>query len=219
MEFELRELSADDSCNALSLGDEEFRPLKTFLRKDAKRLHLGNLARTFVLVEQDKRRVYAYITTVCTHIAVEKFTAGNPVDDENYRYDDYPAVKLARLAVDESLKLQSIGSQLVDFVVGLAIDFIMPHAGCRFMVVDAKAKSVAFYLKKGFVRVGEPATEAIGAEPVSKNQTRPPDQAAGAAEAADRQHTTMFIDLHRLPAAQEQASQPRRYTLKSPARN
>lgn len=172
MSYELRALSDDDGCNALSLGDPAFQPLKSFLRKEAKRLHRTNLAKTFVIVEKGQSRVLAYVTMVCTHVAVEQFQEPAPVDE--YRYADYPAVKLARLAVDTSLQSQGIGSQLVDFVVGSATEHIMPHAGCRFMVVDAKRQSVDFYERKGFVRIGE---SIDGAEVT----------------------TTMFIDLHRLP--------------------
>ena len=52
-----------------------------------------------------------------------------PFDD--FRYQDYPAIKLARLSVDASLQGKGIGSQLVDFVIGL--------------VVVAKPTSVSFY--------------------------------------------------------------------------
>lgn len=172
MPHEIRALADDDGCNALSLGDQALVPLKTFLRREAKRLHKANLAKTFVLVEAGQTRVLAYVTLVCTHIAVEQVQA--PIGDD-FRYADYPAVKLARLAVDASLQGQGVGTQLVDFVVALTEEFIMPHAGCRFLVVDSKANSVGFYLRKGFVRIGEA-----------------PDGQAG--------FTTMFVDLHRLPA-------------------
>ena len=174
MTFELRELSPDDGCNALSLGDPAFAPLKTFLRKEAKRLHQEHLARTFVLVRRGETKVLAYITTLCTHVAVEQFDNHGAVVD-GFRYKDYPAIKLARLAVDASLKRQGIGSQLVDFVIGLIAQHVMPHTGCRFLVVDAKPQSISFYTAKGF-------------------------QPIGAHQAGESDTTTMFIDLRRLAA-------------------
>lgn len=172
--FELRELQTGDGCSSLSLGDAALTPLKTFLRKEAKKLHQEDLAKTFVLVRQGEVRVQAYVTTLCTHVAVQQFDEPAPVD--GFRYKDYPAVKLARLAVDAGLQGQGIGSQLVDFVIGLVLQHIMPHTGCRFLVVDAKSDSVSFYERKGFGRMG----------PV-----------------VDGEHTftTMFIDLHRLRAS------------------
>lgn len=153
MGFELRELSPSDGCNALSLGDQAFTPLKSFLRKEAKKLHQEHLARTFVLVRRGEATVLAYITTLCTHVAVQQF--GEPMVLDGFRYKDYPAIKLARLAVDSSLKRQGIGSQLVDFVIGLITEHVMPYTGCRFLVVDSKNESVNFYLSKGFLPIGE----------------------------------------------------------------
>ncbi|MFX1677654.1 GNAT family N-acetyltransferase [Mitsuaria sp. CC2] len=173
MPYELRALDDGDGCNALSLGDQTLVPLKTFLRKEAKRLHKDNLAKTFVLVERGETRVLAYITLVCTHVSVQQFGGPAPVD--GFRYADYPAVKLARLAVDSELQGQGVGAQLVDFAVGLAEEHIMPYAGCRFLVVDAKPNSVGFYQRKGFTKMGE-AADVVGS------------------------FTTMFVDLNRLPA-------------------
>ncbi|WP_431102270.1 GNAT family N-acetyltransferase [Roseateles noduli] len=174
MSYELRALDETDGCNALSLGDQNLVPLKTFLRKEAKRLHKDNLAKTFVMVEFGETRVLAYITLVCTHVSVQQFGGPAPVD--GFRYADYPAVKLARLAVDSGLQGQGVGGQLVDFAIGLAEEHIMPYAGCRFLVVDAKPNSVGFYLRKGFSKMGEDADEV-------------------------NSFTTMFVDLHRLPAS------------------
>lgn len=153
MGYELRELSPADGCNALSLGGPTFTPLKIFLRKEAKKLHQEHLARTFVLVPKGESKVLAYITTLCTHVAVEQFDEREAILDD-FRYKDYPAIKLARLAVDASLKRQGVGSQLVDFVIGLITDYVMPHTGCRFLVVDSKPESVNFYVAKGFIPIG-----------------------------------------------------------------
>ena len=86
MTYELRELRPDDGCNALSLGDPAFAPLKTFLRKEAKKLHREDLAKTFVLVETGQNRVLAYVTTLCTHVSVQQFDQPDQVED--FRYKD-----------------------------------------------------------------------------------------------------------------------------------
>lgn len=155
MDYELRELAPNDGCNSLSLGSLAFAPLKSFLRKEAKKLHQEHLARTYVIVPKGQDKVLAYVTTLCTHVAVEQFDATAVLD--GFRYKDYPAIKLARLAVDTSLQGQGVGSQLVDFVIGLATEHVMPYTGCRFLVVDAKPDSVAFYKGKGFLPIGQHA--------------------------------------------------------------
>jgi predicted N-acetyltransferase YhbS len=168
--LEFRELHPDDVCTALSLGDAAFTPLKIFLRKEAKRLHKDNLARTYVVVEQCGNRVLGYVTTLCTQISTELLLNTVPIQD--FRYKDYSAIKLARLAVDASLQGQGVGGQLVELVIGLLTDHVMPRTGCRFLVVDSKIESVGFYERKGFIKVG-------------------------AISVGDRGHTTMVIDLIR----------------------
>lgn len=171
--YELRELTVDDGCRALSLGDPTLTPLKTFLQREAKKLHRENLAKTFVLVKKGEARVLAYVTTLCTHVAVEQFDESAQI--EGFRYLDYPAIKLARLAVDTHLQRQGVGGQLVDFVIGLTVEHVMRHTGCRFLVVDAKPTSISFYERKGFSRIGQAADGECAL-------------------------TTMFIDLHRIPS-------------------
>jgi len=171
VKLQLRGLDPSDGCSALKLGDEIYAPLKSFLKKEAKKLHKENLARTFVLVEEGKTRVWAYITTLCTQVSVEQFVEPALVD--GFRYKDYPAIRLARLAVDKDVQRAGAGSQLIDFVLGLAVEHIMPHTGCRFLIVDSKAPSVSYYTKKGFRKIG----------PVADG---------------DGQLTSMYIDLNRL---------------------
>jgi len=174
LELSLRLLDPGDGCRSLKLGSPDLVVLKTFLQKEAKELHKRDLAKTFVLVEQDETRVWAYVTLLCTHVQVEDFRQPPDVD-VRYRYRQYPALKLARLAVDSSLQGQHIGSALVDFALGLAVEQVMPHVGCRFLVLDAKPNSVSFYERKGFSHMGAVAD-------------------------GGQNLTAMFIDLHKLKA-------------------
>ena len=166
----LRELQQGEGCSALRLLDPALTPLKTFLRKESKHLHQSHLARTFVIVKTGQTRVMAYVTTLCTQISVEQFRDQVPI--ESFKYKDCPAIKLARLAIDAELQRKGVGSRLVDFVIGLAVERIMPHTGCRFLVVDAKPQSVSFYEHKGFKKIGEAGADGLSS-------------------------TSMFIDLHR----------------------
>ena len=153
MALAIRALDAADNCSSLSLGEASLQRLKTFLKRDAQRYHRENVARTFVVTETGQRKVKAYLTLVCTHVEVGSFEAAPPL--EGYRHKEFPAVKLARLAVDSSLQRQGIGGQLVDFALGIVIEQVMPHAGCRFLILDAKPTSVSFYKAKGFKTIGD----------------------------------------------------------------
>lgn len=38
----------------------------------------------------------------------------------------------------------------METAIGIVLLSIVPHAGCRFMILDAKPKSIPFYKKIGF---------------------------------------------------------------------
>lgn len=142
-----REIRPDDSVSGLSLGDAEFTPLKAFLRKCARRYHTECLAKTYVYVTTDDRpKVVGYISLICSQIEID---GGHPAV-EDYEYKDIPAVKVARLAVDHRFRGNALGKKLVSVAVALAKEQVMPHVGCRFLVVDSKKGSVDFYKKRGF---------------------------------------------------------------------
>ena len=65
------------------------------------------------------------------------------------RLKSYLAVKICRFAVDLSMKGQSVGSFLLNFIKSYFLDD--NKTGCRFITVDAYAAAVPFYLKNGFV--------------------------------------------------------------------
>lgn len=144
-EYELRQLQPGDKFTGLKFGDEAFTPLKTFVRVHAQTYSDQLLARTYVLAERE--RVVAYVTMVCGEIASEREMAD--LEGADYKYDHYPAVKIARLAVTKKLQDKKLGRLLVEFCLGRSLE-ISAIAGCRFVVVDAKRASVPFYEKVGF---------------------------------------------------------------------
>jgi GNAT superfamily N-acetyltransferase len=149
----LRAIEPGDTFTGFSLGDPAFNPLKTFLRRDAQKYHVEDLGRTYGLFEdrEPKRIIRAYITLVCGEIEVQ---AGQPVvEGVEFRYLTYPAVKIARLAVDHRFRRRGLGEALVQFALGTVKDQICPLVGCRFVVLDAKKQSVKFYLKQGLTRL------------------------------------------------------------------
>ena len=141
-EFELRLLEPGDAFTGFSLGNARFQPLKTFLKRDSKKFLEQLLASTYVLAESNVVR--ACVTLVCGEVTAEKDIA-DQVEAE-FRYQHYPAVKIARLAVDSRYRGLGFGRKLVEFAVGCTLG-ISKIAGCRFVVVDAKRPSVVFYEK------------------------------------------------------------------------
>lgn len=150
MNLYIRELRLGDKSNGLSLGKQEYIPLKAFLKKAALEFHQDNVAKTYVLVDQaESPQIWGYATLMCSEITLNGLKRLG--ESSNYkRYDTFPAIKLARLAVDKSLHGQGYGSLLVKTTIAIAKDYIMPNVGCRFVTVDSKRNAVNFYEKIGF---------------------------------------------------------------------
>jgi GNAT superfamily N-acetyltransferase len=63
-------------------------------------------------------------------------------------YKEYPAIKIARLAVDKKYERRGVGRFLLLAAVGKAFK-ISDEVGCRFITVDSKQDSIEFYEKRG----------------------------------------------------------------------
>jgi ribosomal protein S18 acetylase RimI-like enzyme len=173
--FEIRQIEPGDTLTGLSLGDPAFVALKNFLRRQARPYHNQDFAKTYGAFRSDEpARVIGYVTLVCGQIETEE-DAGPAIEPETeYPYDHFPAVKIARLAVDRRYSGQGLGKSLVDFSLGTIKTQICPWVGCRFVVVDAKQASVGFYEKKcGFTMLDTEENRAL-ASPI------------------------MFVDLHKV---------------------
>lgn len=147
----LRPIQPDDDTKKLSLGDVNFLPLKTFLQKNALDFHYGEIAKTYVLVDQKimPNRIWGYITLMNSEIVLNE--GQRPQEPSaSAKYEAFPAVKIARLAIDKTLQGQGFGRMILDWSISHIKLAIMPNVGCRFMVVDAKRGSIPFYEKGGF---------------------------------------------------------------------
>lgn len=166
-DFEVSLLEAGDSVAGLQLGDAVFTPLKTYLKKYAKLHQNRSLARTYV-IKADAGRVSAYITLICGEVVAGDGQQEAPAldPDAQYTYRQYPAIKIARLAVDERARGQGVGKYLVLLAIGISKAIICPAVGCRFVMVDAKRDSVAFYRDKCSFRLLETDENKARDEPV-----------------------------------------------------
>lgn len=161
MEITIRPIQDGDNLHWIRLGHENYAPLKTFLRKSARNFHNQELAKTYVATEsKNPGRIGAYLTLVCSEI--QNSFDGNQDFVGAEKYSHLPAIKLARMAVDERWKRLHlrIGSSMMDWCIAHVMRSIMPHVGCRFMVVDAKADAVGFYEKVGFRMLDTEANKA-----------------------------------------------------------
>ncbi len=175
MDVVLRSLNNIDNLNGFSLGSPLYQPLKSFLQKQAKSFHQSNIAKTYVVTNgSDSSKVLAYVTLVSSEITLVGNDT-NLIDDceSAHHYEALPALKIARLAVDRRYQDIRIGSLLLDFSISIAQQEIMPHIGCRFVIVDSKQGAINYYQSKGFTLLDTPANR-------------------------ESDHPVLFIDRHKL---------------------
>jgi len=145
-------LRPDDGRNALSLGDREYAPLKSFLRKHACAYELSCVARTHVLVASEDAekagRVWGYVTLVASEVSCT--LQNTPAGIEWNAKHSLPAIKLARMAIDVEIQRQGWGRKMLDWAIALVNDHVSTRVGCRLLVTDAKKSAVQFYLANGF---------------------------------------------------------------------
>lgn len=162
-DFSLRALLPADTFGSLKSGDGAFEALKRFARKDAQKYERANLARTYIIRDEGRARIAAFVTLVCSEVA-SKASLLNGHHEPAFPHEHYPAVKIARLMVDERYRdanRRGLGTKLVDFTLGIARTEICPAIGCRFVVVDSKKESVTFYEHCGFTTVDTPSNKAL----------------------------------------------------------
>ncbi len=150
-EVTIRTIEPGDKLSGLSLGLAEHQPLKTFLLRDAAKYHESNLAKTYGAFLSDSdtpKKAVGYVTLVCGEIATEAQLQA--VETATFNYPHYPALKIARLAVNKNLQGGGLGRRLTRLAIGIAKDEICPRVGCRFVTLDAKKGSITFYEKQGF---------------------------------------------------------------------
>lgn len=146
-EIIVKQIEPGDKLSGLSLGHADFTPLKIFLSRHAHKYEQQSLARTYAAFADDK--IVGYITLTCGEV-ISNSDCDQLVADVEYPYHHYPAVKIARLAVDRRLQGKGLGQGLVNLAVGQAKNIICPAVGCRFITVDSKRQSVEFYRRSGF---------------------------------------------------------------------
>ena len=105
--FGLRPLADTDSFTSIKPGGSAFVPLKTFARRHAKAYEAQDLARTYVVEDEQAGRIAAYVTVVCSEVVSD--TGMVETDGLHFPYDTYPAVKIVRLLVDERYRTGGFG--------------------------------------------------------------------------------------------------------------
>jgi predicted GNAT family N-acyltransferase len=143
--MEIRALRESDDRSRFRSGDPDLdRFFQRFAAQNQFRHHVGV---TYVAV--DNQHVLGFVTVAPGHVEIEGLPGATRRRLPRY---PLPVLRLARLAVDESVRGQGLGAQLLCFALQLASRMAADY-GCVGVVVDAKANAVDFYAKHGFITI------------------------------------------------------------------
>ena len=129
--------------------------LDDFWKNDSLNYSHQRLSANYIVESSDT--ILAYYAIANDRVSVDDFPSRSSFNRFRSRFvytkrlRGYPAVKLCRLAVSENAKGNGIGSDIIKFLkYNLYQNSI---ASCRFLIVDAYADAVDFYLKNGFSQI------------------------------------------------------------------
>jgi len=134
---------------AIAFGDFDCddADLNAFIRDDALALQNRNIVQTTCIVYNNK--VIGYYTLKCDALTLEK-AQRLVLFKRTKRFKSYPAILIARMAIDKNYHKQKLGSLIIKIVKGLVWDLNKQGVGCSFIIVDAYVEKIDFYLKNGF---------------------------------------------------------------------
>lgn len=143
--MEIRALHEGDDRSRFRSGDADLdRFLHKFAGQNQFRHYVGV---TYVALEGG--HILGYATVAPGDVEIDRLPAA--VRKRLPRYP-LPVLRLARLAVDESVRGQGLGGELLRFVLQLGVRMATDY-GCVGVVVDAKPGAVDFYGRYGFIPV------------------------------------------------------------------
>lgn len=179
MDFNITALTESHGVSRFDIASEH-ESLRGYLKKNAINFQSKNIARTYVACETGSTKVRSYICILLSEIKKEFANVEDCPEASRY---NYPAIKIARLATDRKYEGKKLAQSLISYVAGLAIEQVMPFAGCRFLILDANRSAIPYYEKQGFVLVNN-----------EENLSNP--------------NPVMFMDLHKIVLKLTAANSP-----------
>lgn len=157
----IEESSNEAQFNVIRLSDDyplqnmEFDcddpDLNEFLLLDSLPYQVQLLTVTYIIEDENKCLV-GFFSVLNDKLTTEEVKIGRTQFRKRIpnlkRYKSYPCVKIGRLAVHKNYKGKNIGTTILDYIKVLF--YTKNKTGCRFITVDAYAKSADFYKKNDF---------------------------------------------------------------------
>ena len=150
----IRRQRYNDVSRPFTCGDED---LDDFFKNDSFYYSNQKLASSYVMEEGND--LLAYFSIANDRISIEDFDRSSTFNKFRRRFVNskrirgYPAVKICRLAVNDYLRMNGIGTEIINFLK--ATFHRKQRSACRFLIVDAYRSSVDFYRKNGFIPIND----------------------------------------------------------------
>ena len=142
IEYRMVPLSAEADVSDFDCGNED---LNDFLKSDALNNVKDWISVTHLMYVENELAGFFTITPDTLHKG--RIELSDKLDD--YPYQKYPAIKLARIAVDKRFQHMGYANELMNEFFEVARDAVDVEGG-RFLTVDAKKGVTGFYEKFGF---------------------------------------------------------------------
>ncbi len=144
------QLSQDTDIKPFKCADAD---LNGFLFEDAKHFQNELMAVTYLIEDRDKGVTVAYFSLLADKITFQPddkavWNKLNRNIPNSKRRRSYPALKIGRLAVNESYAGAGIGTFVLDSIKYAFTT--VKRLGCRFLTVDALTSATPFYERNGF---------------------------------------------------------------------
>ena len=157
-DLSLIRLQEDTIIKPFDCGDSEAHAdLNDFLYNKSKNYLKEQLATTFI-IESDEI-TYAYYSILNDSLRVEQLSFAsksaflrflkNLVTHRKRHLENFPAIKIGRLAVNKNIQISGLGKMIVNNVIEYAIK-LNENCACKIITVDAYSQSLGFYEKMGF---------------------------------------------------------------------
>ena len=161
--YRIRVLKSTERVKTFLCGDDD---LDNFILEEATLYGKAKISVTYIVTDSMiDDEVVAYFSLANDKLSVNDFASNSEFNrfrkhrfSHEKRLRSYPAVKLCRLGVQDSMKGTGIGSILLRFMIRLYL--FNSRAGCRFITVDAYKSAVSFYEANGFLKLTRSSEEA-----------------------------------------------------------
>ena len=157
LSFQIRRLTKDEFIKEFNCGDDD---LNDFILNESQLYRKARLAVSYVIQKVDNKQVVGFFSLANDRVSISDFeskTEFNKFRKKRFvnekRIKSYPAVKICRLAIDESAKGISLGTFILDFIKTYFV--VDNKTGCRFITVDAYTNAIPFYLKNKFLPLSQ----------------------------------------------------------------